>query len=522
MSGDLTIDPVLEEEIEDVEEIEESAFPLPDIVTEISGTAGRLRDELGRFTCSENTPQEVEIPIGNVGSYIPPIESENPIRYMEQILGIAQSIPASWFVLEDVVIDQEALKTARIPFIPIAEGISLPSEHLKAILEIHKIESIEGWFSRNGSSDGVVIYSIEKKEEVAPPAVEILNWYGKQQLEFRKMTEEILLPVVNTQIELFSFGAGTRLPVDDGKFRIYIWVTPREVARVFQPPPRIWGIQTSSTDWAYPGTETGIHILDEETCYSVAELIGNNLYIHHNLNYFGTDNELQIYRRILEETVKILKNGYEKSLKDYKDNSAVRARKIYISKCADRIVARIQSLKNEIQKCERLIKEDRDHIIHYIRTMHVSRAALDGLQLRQDTDVVDYGAEYDRLLKMEGLVQVNIIGNKLIAETEKVYVTYDNVEYYLGRYQINIPLMNTGDIRIYNLDETCIKWSSQRQAYFNHPHIPKHGECCFGNLTTGLAKLMGEHQYAIVLQIIVKYLSSANDKDWYLTIEEWK
>ncbi len=90
-------------------------------------------------------------------------------------------------------------------------------------------------------------------------------------------------------------------PFRDNNFRIHIWSTPDGEAKI-KPPQQLWGYNVDCRDWSYLPSGQGISLVADNG-YSAAELVGNDLYIHHDLCHHGRNSEYLIFWRILQEAL---------------------------------------------------------------------------------------------------------------------------------------------------------------------------------------------------------------------------
>lgn len=137
--------------------------------------------------------------------------------------------------------------------------------------------------------------------------------------EIIRLTKEILtpaLPVDCAKIAILIPHSKTcqssDLSSDNSLFKIFIWsqLTIRHPDST-KYPAQLWGIDVSCRDAGFPSSGQGIDIIgpDENgNNVTAAELIGNNLFIHHDVCHYGDLSELKLYAKILKEVTGILKN----------------------------------------------------------------------------------------------------------------------------------------------------------------------------------------------------------------------
>lgn len=91
------------------------------------------------------------------------------------------------------------------------------------------------------------------------------------------------------------------------EFNVFIWSSPKQPDenRRMRVPARLWELGEVCTDTGFPSSGTGIDLMADDG-YVVGELVNNNLYIHHDACHYGTNQELLIYWRILQEAAAFL------------------------------------------------------------------------------------------------------------------------------------------------------------------------------------------------------------------------
>lgn len=107
-------------------------------------------------------------------------------------------------------------------------------------------------------------------------------------------------------------------PEADSKyFYVYLWsqVTTNTLGFNFTPH-NMWGIPVSCTDDSYQPSGQGIGIITYEG-HCAAELVGNALYIHHDICHKTTSDEVVLFERIVTEAFTLYKMSVEE-IEEYK------------------------------------------------------------------------------------------------------------------------------------------------------------------------------------------------------------
>jgi len=132
--------------------------------------------------------------------------------------------------------------------------------------------------------------------------VRIESWDGKAQERFVEVVKTVLCPLLGEVVIHVPHG-NNDATVNDGLFHIFIWSSPRG-SKSTTVPESIWGTEVDCTDEGFTSTGEGVSINDESYC--VAELIGHNLFVHHDLVHHGTDNEVAIFSRLMSEVIDVM------------------------------------------------------------------------------------------------------------------------------------------------------------------------------------------------------------------------
>jgi hypothetical protein len=162
-----------------------------------------------------------------------------------------------------------------------------------------------------------------KKLAGSKQKIRVRNWSSSDSAKYVRETKRILLPAVAGDIELYNAG-GEEIDLarfkDNKNLTIFFYASFSGNRRTDnEPPPKIWGHRRESDSYYFPYSGKGIPFYDEKTGYVVAELVDNYLFIHHNLNYYDTNNELAIYCELLKRVVSSFKMPREKLLAEYRE-----------------------------------------------------------------------------------------------------------------------------------------------------------------------------------------------------------
>ena len=219
----------------------------------------------------------------------------------------------------------------------------------------------------------------------------------------------------------------------------------------------------------------------------LARLIGSTIYF-----LFSANDELEpIVNALLQVLIPKAKEAAEKSqLKQFKNavSSAIEKR---VTEYKDRI----EENEEESQKLEQQLLNLRRQIDTDTQAFN----ALNGTKGQWKKKAEREFAYLHRLT--ENLYKsIRVDGEKLIAKTSEVSISFDGSSYDIGEFEIKIDLP-TGDLDIKNL--------THEVDGYDHPHISD-GKPCLGNIGSGVIRMLAEFELFGALQIIHKFLHSYN------------
>lgn len=396
--------------------------------------------------------------------------------------------------------------------------VAFPEEDLGRVIEVLGL-SINLELTTETDHEGIWLLEVgEEKGDSSPPAtVTVADWEGNNESGFVKTVEEILVPAVGDVVIHVPHGR-TVAPASDG-FHIFIWSALEGRKGDFKAPKKIWGIDVDCRDSGFKPSGQGVPIVDAETDWAVGELVGNNLYIHHDLCHHGTDQEIQIFRLLLEEVVAEMQLSPEKKAerqRKMQEEALARFRGIYVVECGRRLQKAFKETQRSLEESVRKQEEYSKLLTESIRAEANLRRKLEQLAEVQKNSVPQFGQEFDRLLMVPKIKTVRVQEGMLSVFTEYLYTNRlkkDGTVRELGEYRIDVPTAG-GTPKIFNLTRTV--------GGHPHPHHAENNEPCLGNIKEGIAKLVGAYEYSVVAQILIQFLESINEEDSYgKRVYEW-
>ena len=141
---------------------------------------------------------------------------------------------------------------------------------------------------------------------------------GMSRSKVEVMIRQVFLPVVNKNIQVFvPHGSTHRLPDNNDDFNILLWSSPTASRKDTRAAGRMWGHSVSCTDTVCSPSEMADFVIGDETNNDnpIAEIIGNNLYIFHDICHYNNNSDYEIFKKILEKALEFLQLPEEEKKK---------------------------------------------------------------------------------------------------------------------------------------------------------------------------------------------------------------
>lgn len=107
--------------------------------------------------------------------------------------------------------------------------------------------------------------------------------------------------------------------------------------------------------------------------------------------------------------------------------------------------------------------------------------------------------------------QLEYFNDRIEVYTDKIYIDYNGVRFYMGRFQIVINF--SGTVKMFNLDNSRIF-----DREYHHPHISA-GVPCLGNIKEMMPKLIHSGDYLTIITLCYDFLTSYNPNGPYVPID---
>ena len=394
------------------------------------------------------------------------------------------------------------------------EGVVVEENILPAVLEALKAEISS---KTKTSFEGIVEIKLSTITASGDKfSVSIEKWNGENSNSFKKLAQEILTPVIKRNVIISVPHGETKEPIIDGKFRIWIWSSPSGIGSRNQSTPKeMWGVKVDCADSSFAPSGEGVAIIDLNG-WPAAELIGEtNLYIHHDICHFGRDRELEIFRHILEETVVALtmppKEKAERQ-KKLAEEKRKHARQAYAQECSARLQKSLAELENKISNDNEKMRELQQSIVNTIRSVKESKLQLEHLASFRSRTHELYGQEFDKLLTVKGVRDVNISNGIITVFTDILYCVDPRTDkrHEIGAFRIEIYTDGSNDgVHWYNLTRLVEGYKKEMQA----PHVFPDGKACLGSAQEVFPELIANYEFAAVAMLAIQFVESVNTDD---------
>lgn len=397
-----------------------------------------------------------------------------------------------------------------------SKGIIVDEENIKNALNILKMRIVT---EDKTSYDGIfsVNLSTSSQADIATYfEVKIENWDGKDSNAFKKITERILLPIIKKNITIsVPHGCTISPKTGDDHFYIWIWSSP-EGKRYDSVPEKMWERNVACRDDGFLPSGQGISIEDKDTGWTVAEIVGDNLYIHHDICHYGKDSEKEIFSIILEKVVEELtlsEEEKEEKVKERIQKSLELSRKLYIKECSKRFQKTLQYTKEKISGGESAVKKLQKDLVRNIREVVEAYKRLNQLQLCENSELDEYGLEFDKLRTVKGVKDVLVGDGVIKIFTNTLYCTdpRTNILHEIGTFRIEIYTDGSGDaVRWFNLTRQVRGYDDRKMQA---PHVFPEGKACMGNTKEIFPELIANYEFAAVAMVAIQFVESVNVHD---------
>ena len=421
-----------------------------------------------------------------------------------------------WYLIENHLDWKEVLVAEKVTFSEIKvlkpqeiKGLAFPKSEKEKVFEILGISSSRFEEYETEQENLLLLVKRDDFEVILENRSDMHAW------DLIKPVLTEFAEILETNIYVSNpHGSAVEPRNEDGKLFIRFWSIPRvtRAARIRKP----FGISISEGQSdARLATGDGIPVIDDER-QVVAEICGGTLYVLFDLPH-SEDNAAPLMTSIMTRYTLLKKSPEEfnRMLAEIAENELKRSRKAYVKECGRRLRNTIRTLKSDLRDQEKNITDSQKLIVESVRREQEIRKALDLFLSDSSKEDALYASEFDKLVAVPGVVKVVVNKEGLISIfTDQIDVRYSGATYDIGKFRIDIITDGSeGAVRCYNL--------TRNTGGYAHPHIRSDGKCCLGNISDGVAKLIGSHEYSVLAQLMLRFLGVVNEDGWYLSVRNW-
>ena len=312
-------------------------------------------------------------------------------------------------------------------------------------------------------------------------------------------------------------------------FYIFIWsqIEENDLPGTVTTPRTMWGYPTSCGDQSFSPSGKGIPIITTEN-YCVAEVFENAIYIHYDICHKDVSDAETIYKKILEEFVKIYKMDSISKAKYLEGVEIIKRNETKLSfvnfivaKNKERIAHYEHLLREELQ----IIEDHQREIVRQLDIIGENKVTLSTIKSRLSSLSETSKDEYERIAKIKKVTGIKCKSDCIEITTKDIYIDEkdllrkNDVIYHIGKFVISVFL--DGRIRFFNKTNqgkgpgyTLPKGFSGNTSYNrHHPHINTDGIACLGNLSSVIPKYIAECNISVLVTLLIKFLETTYVED---------
>ncbi len=143
---------------------------------------------------------------------------------------------------------------------------------------------------------------------------------------------------------------------------------------------------------------------------------------------------------------------------------------------------------------------------------------------------IDFGREYDKLLKHKLIKNIEINGNGILVSTRKITIKYKRRAYALGEFEILLEIdLDFNKVTFKNLTNPIIREDKEEsKRIYHHPHIRDYfaydenadeydydgQDACFGNIKDLIDELLDKEDIPGLIYLCLNFLQSYQGHDY--------
>ena len=184
----------------------------------------------------------------------------------------------------------------------------------------------------------------------------------------------------------------------------------------------------------------------------------------------------------------------------------------YIRAASESLQKEHERAQDEVYAAQRRIAELAKGITEETRRVRAGRKRLEAVQGWLEEAERQHAAEFEALVRHPMVGRVECDAKAVTVYTQPIRIDWDDIPHKIGDFKIRLGWNGDVDLEnIHNYGESVV---------YDHPHITR-GQPCLGNVQEGVAKLVGEFQFAAAVDVIINFLQTYDPKEAWKKIENW-
>lgn len=367
--------------------------------------------------------------------------------------------------------------------------------------------------------DGVTTVRCVQRRATDSETCETIDyWEGFNEELFHDLVETKLAKKVHRPVVMRVPHKRYVKPIADGKIHIFFWATPNEDQdddEMVKPPATAWGIALRCRDKSFVASSFGVSIIDPETGWEAAEVVGENVYFHHDIVHNGHEDELSVCGIILDEVAKILlwkPEKYQRHLQAQMRKQRAKSVQNYVDVCKKRRDSAQAQLQEEMDDLSQQLGKAQSTVISLSRRVDFVRAALAASdQVTADDEL--FRQEFLQLRKLDHVQSVEIHTNGTVeVVTDVLFCEHPTTHllHEIGAFKIRISWGHYDScVRMQNVTRRVDGFETNMHA----PHVTSDGTPCWGNMAEVVSELIPRYEVIALINVCISYLQTANMDD---------
>lgn len=250
-----------------------------------------------------------------------------------------------------------------------------------------------------------------------------------------------------------------------------------------------------------------------------AEASDDGIYgVIHNKVFIGFDIETYSSEPWINALFASIFDKIMPGIKNYIDNDADKKwQEEYLNLKRFALKDQVKTMKSDIESNADEIENKTNEIKEFISKNYTLAQAIASIEhnpegvMRRNTL-----SELDALIKLTpdpvSHIELDISEVKISVFTNEIYIEYEEDDYYIGKFRIDIQPVDSV-IKIIN--------TIKKVSGYHHPHISQDGTPCFGNIASTVYYLLIHQDIYQLVTLLIEFLKSYNEDNPYKKIQAW-